>query len=77
MVLDSALMMLEGARAGLGLAQVAQWYVEADVAAGRLVRVLDDWAAPLPALCLYYSGHRHVPAGLRALIELIHEVKAR
>ncbi|WP_343629845.1 LysR family transcriptional regulator [Roseateles sp.] len=76
MVLDSALLMLEGARAGLGLAQVAQWYVEADVAAGRLVRVLDDWAAPLPALCLYYSGHRHVPAGLRALIELIHETKA-
>ncbi|KAI1698003.1 lysR substrate binding domain-containing protein [Ditylenchus destructor] len=58
MVLDSALLMLEGARAGLALAQVAQWYVEADVAAGRLVRVLDDWAAPLPALCLYYSGHR-------------------
>lgn len=73
MVLDSAMLMLEGARAGLGLAQVAEWYVEADIASGRLLRVLDDWAAPLPALCLYYSGHRHVPAGLRALIEVIHE----
>ncbi|WP_431258612.1 LysR family transcriptional regulator [Roseateles chitinivorans] len=74
MVLDSPLLMLEAARAGLGLAQVAEWYVADDIASGRLRRVLDDWAAPLPALCLYYSGHRHIPSTLRALIELIHEI---
>ncbi len=75
MVLDSPLLMLEAARAGLGLAQVAEWYVADDVASGRLRRVLDDFAAPLPALCLYYSGHRHIPSTLRALIDLIHEGK--
>ena len=74
MVLDSPLLMLEAARAGLGLAQVAEWYAAEDIASGRLRRVLDDWAAPLPALCLYYSGHRHIPSTLRALIELIHEI---
>ena len=74
MMLDSPLLMLEAARAGLGLAQVAEWYVAEEIASGRLRRVLDDWAAPLPALCLYYSGHRHIPSTLRALIELIHQI---
>ncbi|WP_416761644.1 LysR family transcriptional regulator [Roseateles sp. So40a] len=74
MVLDAPQLMLEAARAGLGLAQIAEWYVAEDLAAGRLRRVLDGWSAPLPALCLYYAGHRHIPVALRALVDLIHEI---
>lgn len=73
LVLDSPVLMLEAARQGLGLAQLAEAHVAGDVAAGHLIRVLEDWTTPLSSLCLYYWGHRHIPAGLRALIDLIQE----
>jgi DNA-binding transcriptional LysR family regulator len=34
----------------------------------------EDWCPPIPGLFLYYPGHRHVPATLRAFIEVLREV---
>lgn len=73
LTLDDATLMLDAARAGAGLANLTEWYVADDLAAGRLVRVLEEWVQPFPGLCLYYPGRRHVPAGLRAFIDLIRE----
>ncbi|OAJ61209.1 LysR family transcriptional regulator [Paraburkholderia ginsengiterrae] len=73
MTLNDAGLMLEAARAGVGLTYLAEWHVNADLEAGTLVRVLEDWTPALDGLCLYYPGRRHVPAGLRALIDMIRD----
>jgi len=77
LVVDAPTLMLDAVRAGLGLAQIAEWYVLDDLKAGRLVRALEDWTPPYPGLALYYPAGRHVPAGLRAFIDLIREIDAR
>ena len=66
-------LMREAARAGLGLTYLTEFNVSEDLAAGTLERVLEDWTPPFDRLCLYYPGRRHVPAALRALIDLIRE----
>jgi DNA-binding transcriptional LysR family regulator len=73
MTLNDPGLMLSAARAGLGLAYLTEWNVNADLQAGTLVRVLEDWTPPLDGLCLYYPGRRHIPAGLRALIDMIRD----
>ncbi len=55
---------------------MSEWSAAPHVAAGRLVRVLEDWTPPYPGLCLYYPSRRHAPAGLRAFIDLVREVGA-
>ncbi|AVA25359.1 LysR family transcriptional regulator [Rhizobium sp. NXC24] len=74
LTLDEPTLILEAAREGAGLAYLSEWSTAADIAAGRLARILEDWTPALPGLCLYYPSRRLLPAGLRALIDLIHEV---
>jgi DNA-binding transcriptional LysR family regulator len=73
LTLDNPALMLAAARAGLGLTYLTEWNISADLEAGTLVRVLEDWTPPPDGLALYYPGHRHVSAGLRALIGMIHD----
>jgi DNA-binding transcriptional LysR family regulator len=69
--------MIEAALNGAGLAWLSQWSIADHLKTGRLIRVLDDWTPSYPGLCLYYPGHRHVPAGLRAFITVIREVMGK
>ncbi len=73
LTLDNHGLMREAALAGAGLAYISEGMVEADLAEGRLIRVLADWTPPFSGLCLYYPSHRHVPAGLRAFVSLLRE----
>ena len=73
LTLDEASLIREAALAGYGLAYLSDWDVIEDLREGRLVQLLADWTPPFPGLCLYYPGRRHVPAGLRAFVDLIQE----
>ena len=63
--------MLLAAEAGLGLAYVYEGQTAPAVAAGRLVRVLQNWLPPAEQLYLYHPSRRLQPAGLRALLDLL------
>jgi DNA-binding transcriptional LysR family regulator len=65
--------MVEAAMDGLGIAFVPEIYAGEQIAAGRLVSLLEDCGLPYSALTLCYPGRRHVPSALRALIDLMKE----
>jgi DNA-binding transcriptional LysR family regulator len=74
LTLDTRALVLEAALRGAGLAYLTEWDVAPYVGSGKLVRVLEGWLPPWPGLCVYYPGHRHVRAGLRAFVEVVKEV---
>ncbi len=71
LTLDHVELMAEAAAGGLGIAYVPDRTARPHLDSGALVLVLDDWCPSIPGLFLYYSGHRHVPAGLRAFIDVL------
>lgn len=62
---------------GIGLGFFMEQDVRADIEAGRLVRVLEDWTPPFAGLCLYYPGRRNPSAALKAFIGLAREAAAK
>lgn len=56
---------------GAGLACTLEGSIRDELADGRLIRVLEDWCPPLPGFFLYYPSRRHMPPGLRALIDFL------
>jgi DNA-binding transcriptional LysR family regulator len=77
LTLDEPDMMAQASRAGIGLAYVGEWMVADDIASGRLVEVLSEWTPSYPGYCLYYPGHRHMAASLRAFVDLAQEIVFR
>ncbi|WP_434619447.1 LysR substrate-binding domain-containing protein [Azospirillum sp. B2RO_4] len=62
---------------GAGLGFFMEPDVRADIEAGRLVRVLDDWTPPRSELCLYYPGRRNPSAAFKAFINLARELGSK
>jgi DNA-binding transcriptional LysR family regulator len=74
LTLDHVELMIEAAAGGLGIAYASDKSARPYLESGELVSVLDDWCPSIPGLFLYYPGHRHVPPGLRAFIDVLKEV---
>jgi DNA-binding transcriptional LysR family regulator len=71
LVVNEQELMLQAALAGTGIAYVFEGMAAAEVAAGRLVRVLEDWCPYYPGIFLYYPSRRQMPAALRAFVDFV------
>ncbi|MAL93285.1 MAG: LysR family transcriptional regulator [Pseudomonas sp.] len=58
LVFNNIAMRLGAALQGVGLAYMAEDLVQAHVAEGRLIRVLEDWCEPFSGYHLYYPSRR-------------------
>ena len=57
--------------AGLGLAWRSTWEVEGDIAAGRLLSVLDAYAAPPNGIYAIFPQAKHLPLRVRLWIDYL------
>ncbi|MFM8865203.1 MAG: LysR family transcriptional regulator [Limnohabitans sp.] len=55
--------------AGYGIAWRSTWEVEAEIRAGRLVAVLEDFAAPPNGIYVVFPQRKHLPLRVRLWIE--------
>jgi DNA-binding transcriptional LysR family regulator len=69
LVVDTFALAVPAALQGVGLACTLEDHVAHHMAAGRLIRVLEDWSEPIPGFYLYYPSRRQMPPALRAVVE--------
>ena len=63
--------------AGWGIAWRSTWEVEGDIAAGRLVEVLADFAAPPNGIYAVFPQRKHLPLRVRLWIDFLKHHYAR
>jgi len=71
LVFSNLALRLNAALAGLGLAYLPEDQVQTHLAAGRLIRVLDDWCAPFPGYHLYYPSRRQSTPAFALLVDAL------
>ena len=61
--------------AGAGIARLALWHVEPDIAAGRLVPLLEEFNPGdlEPTHAVYVGQGKHLPARVRAFLDFLAE----
>jgi len=77
MVCNDGAVLHEWALAGRGLAWRSMWEVGADIEAGRLVSVLDAYAAPGNAIHAVFAQRRHLPLRIRVFVDFLRHAYAQ
>lgn len=66
---NSGWSLVDAARKGIGIVQLPDYYVEAEIGAGRLVPVLDMFRAPDDGIWAIYPQNRHLSPKVRLLLD--------
>lgn len=70
-VFNNTFLMRQAALDGQGLAYLPLDIVQADIEAGRLLPMLEDWWPRLPGHHLYYTSRRQVAPAMKLVIEAL------
>lgn len=73
LIVDDKQMARRAALQGIGIGFAVEQAVAADIAAGRLVPLLEPWSAPFPGLFLCYPQQRQMAPALRAFIDAVRQ----
>jgi DNA-binding transcriptional LysR family regulator len=68
---NDGLVLHRAALAGLGILAQPKYMVYDDLAAGRLVPVLEDWELPELTIAIAYQDRKHLPAKVRVFIDFM------
>ncbi|PAQ08028.1 LysR family transcriptional regulator [Mesorhizobium temperatum] len=69
LILDEDHLIANAAVDGAGLAFLFEDYVREALAAGKLIRVLEDWCPPFDGFFIYYPSRRQMRPALRAFVD--------
>ena len=75
-ILDEASLARIAVMHGVGIGYFMESDVREDLAAGRLVRILEDWTPRLAPLSLYYYNRRNSSASFQAFVALARDFTA-
>jgi DNA-binding transcriptional LysR family regulator len=70
-VFNNAYDIFEAAKAGFGLAYLPHDMVQASIAKGQLISVLEDWCPVWPGFHLYYANRRQQSLAMTLLVEAL------
>lgn len=68
---NNGMALLTAARRGLGLTQLPDFYVEEDLAQGRLQAVLREWELGDVGVWAVYPHRRHLPLKVKLLVDML------